>query len=186
MDKILRLLASGGLAWAGLSAYLSGGENLWVGLSATEDWHKALVALAAFQVAPYLPTLAGAGGLPQLLQSLFLRLLIVAAPAYAAMTGAVAAREGVSDVRVGVAVAGLVAAVLAWRQLGAAARKQQAAGGPVTTPAALASHASVRKALESMAKAHGLPGPSSERDVRLRYVARDGSLQFVDVPPRSA
>lgn len=186
MDKILRLLAGGGLAWAGLSAYLSGGENLWVGLSATEDWHKALVALAAFQVAPYLPTLAGAGGLPQLIQSLFLRLLIVAAPAYAAMTGAAAVREGVPEWRVGAAMAGLVAAVLAWRQLGAAARKQQTSGGPMTTPAALASHASVRKALESMAKAHGLPGPSSERDVRLRYVARDGSLQFVDVPPRSA
>jgi|GEM_PF-4507421 len=186
MDKILRLLAGGGLAWAGLSAYLSGGENLWVGLSATEDWHKALVALAAFQVAPYLPTLAGAGGLPQLIHGLFLRLLIVAAPAYAAMTAAAAAREGVSEVRVGAAMAGLVAAVLAWRHLGSAARKQQAAGGPMTTPAALASHASMRKALESMAKAHGLPGPSSERDVRLRYVARDGSLQFVDVPPRSA
>jgi hypothetical protein len=185
MDKILRLLASGGLAWAGLSAYLSGGENLWVGLSATEDW-QGPGGPGRLPGGALSPTLAGAGGLPQLLQSLFLRLLIVAAPAYAAMTGAVAVREGVSDVRVGVAVAGLVAAVLAWRQLGAAARKQQATGGPVTTPAALASHASMRKALESMAKAHGLPGPSSERDVRLRYVARDGSLQFVDVPPRSA
>lgn len=186
MDKILRLLAGGTLAWAGLSAYLSGGENLWVGFGATPDWGKALVALAAFQVAPYLPTLAGAGGLPQILSGLFLRLLIVAAPAFAAMTGAAAWREGVPEWRVGAAMAGLVAAVLAWRQLGAAARKQQIAGVPSTSPAALASHVAVRKALGSLAQAAGLPAPSTERDVRLRYVARDGSLQFVDVPPRSA
>ena len=150
MDRIAKLAVSTTLSWVALSAYLTGGESLWSGWTAVPDWGKALAALAGFQLAPYIPDLVTRRGIATGASTLLQRLIVIAAPAFAAMTVAAGAKEGFDEWRVGASAAGLVAAWLVYRGMGQQGRAAgQASGVPKEWQAA---ETELRKTAASIAR----------------------------------
>jgi hypothetical protein len=188
MDKYVRLGIAGVLSWVGLSAFLTNGQNLWVGWNDADIVAKALAALAAFHVAPYIPDLGigNAGGVRTAAADLMLRGIMIGGAAYGAMTGMAASREALPDWRVGTAAGGLVAAWMAWRTLqGRPIGPSTAPGAPSSAVAAQPGAAEVHQALTVLARARGLPPPAANMPVVVRYGSADGRQQFVDVAPRA-
>lgn len=178
MDKFVRLLIAAAMSWAGLSAYLTGGEKFWLEFHGAPDWGKALVGLAAFQIAPYLPTMVSQGGGGNVLSGGLQRLLVIGGPAFAAMTVAAGLQHGWEEWRVGAAAAGLTAAGLAYRGLSPMGGLRLGGGSGADS--------TLRSAVEQLAARSGLPTPAHGQEVRLRYVGSDGAPQFLNVPPGRA